>query len=384
MRLQLAKRWDDLRSSYWFIPSVMTAAAFGLSFATTTLDSRMEDGWIQGLSWLYANKPEGARTLLSTVAGSMIGVAGVTFSITIASVVYASGQYGPRLLTNFMRDTGNQVTLGTFIATFVYCLLVLRTIRSSDESVDGPLPDDFVGAFVPHIALIVGLALSVASIAVLIYFIHHVPDSIRVSHVIAGVGHELDEQISDYFPEKDGALDIEDDPEAALPEGFYDDVAFVTATADGYIQSFDDDGLVALASEHGLLLRIKMRPGDFVSKGDVLLLVHPAEGATEHVIDRVRESYTHGRARSALQDVRFLFAELVEIAARALSPGVNDPFTAINCLGRDRQPRQEPTTGRRVGARGARARASVRGGVDPRDRPGPRAAPRERGAEPLA
>ncbi len=209
---------------------------------------------------------------------------------------------------------------------------MLRTIRSADEAVDGPLSDDFVGAFVPHIALLVGLGLALASIAVLIFFIHHVPDSIRVSHVIGGVGRQLDEQVSELFPTSEGGRETEDEPEPALPEGYYDDVTPVTSKSDGYVQSFDNDGLLSLASEHGLLLRIKTRPGDFVSKGDVLLLVHPADGATEKVIRRVRQSYTHGRARSGLQDVRFLFDELVEIAARALSPGVNDPFTAINCL----------------------------------------------------
>ena len=191
MRAHLLDLWDTLRSSYWFIPSLMAVGAVVLSVVTTMADGRVGSDWIDGVSWLYANKPEGARTLLSTVAGSMIGVAGVTFSITIASVVYASGQYGPRLLSNFMRDTGNQVTLGTFIATFLYGLLVLRTIRTADEGSGGANPSgDLTGAFVPHIAILVGLVLALASIAVLIYFIHHVPDSIHVSNVIAGIGRD--------------------------------------------------------------------------------------------------------------------------------------------------------------------------------------------------
>ena len=118
MKTRLLAWWDDLRSSYWFIPAVMTVSAIILSFVSTAFDQMIGQDWVEGFGWVYANKPEGARAFLSTIAGSMIGVAGVTFSITIAAVVYATSQFGPRLLTNFMRDTGNQVTLGAFIATF--------------------------------------------------------------------------------------------------------------------------------------------------------------------------------------------------------------------------------------------------------------------------
>ena len=205
MKARILAHIDGLRSSYWFIPSVMALGAIVLSFVTTAIDGRIGPGWIERVSWLYANKPDGARGLLSTVAGSMIGVAGVTFSITIASVVYASGQYGPRLLTNFMSDRGNQVTLGTFIATFLYCLLVLRTIRAADEASGAANPSgDVVGAFVPHVAIVTALVLALASVGVLIFFIHHVPESIHVSHVIAGVGRDLSEKIEKLFPERIG------------------------------------------------------------------------------------------------------------------------------------------------------------------------------------
>ncbi|WP_333981088.1 DUF2254 family protein [Sphingomonas aerolata] len=147
---------------------------------------------MDGYVWLYASRPDGARQVLSSVGGSMITVAGTVFSVTIAAVVYASGQYGPRLLTNFMRDRGNQVTLGTFIATFLYCLLVLRTIHSADES--GGY------GFVPNLALLVGVLLALCSIAVLIYFIHHVPSKIHINSVIEDVGDRLLRGIDDRFP----------------------------------------------------------------------------------------------------------------------------------------------------------------------------------------
>ncbi|OZC03267.1 DUF2254 domain-containing protein [Rubricoccus marinus] len=330
---------DKLKSSYWFIPTLMVIGAFALSFATTAVDGWLGPDWIENVSWLYANKPEGARNLLTTVAGSMIGVAGVTFSITIASVVYASGQYGPRLLTNFMSDRGNQITLGTFIATFVYCLLVLRTVRSADEASGGENPaGDVIGAFVPHVAIVTALALTLASVGVLIFFIHHVPESIHVSNVISGVGRDLRKKIDTLFPERIGDADPgwearrDSDVQTQMPADFYLTAEAIRADGTGYIQGVDADTLLEVATEHDLVLRLRHRPGDFISDGDALLLAWPAENVTDDVCSTLRVAFAWGRQRTALQDTRFLVNELVEIAARALSPGINDPFTAISCL----------------------------------------------------
>ena len=336
MRARVLALVEDIRTSYWFIPSLMSLAAVALSFGLTMLDGRVGAGWIEGVGWLYGNKPDGARTLLSTVAGSMIGVAGVTFSITIASVVYASGQYGPRLLTNFMGDRGNQITLGTFIATFLYCLLVLRTIRAADESPDGSTPSgDLIGEFVPHIAVVTALALVLASVAVLIFFIHHVPESIHVSNVIAGIGRDLRDKIERLFPEHLGRGVGESESERAqeaLPDAFYDEAEAVVASGTGYVQGVSGDAILAVAEEADLLVRLRHRPGDFVAEGDTLALVWPPGRADASVQERIRIGYAWGRHRTAMQDTGFLFNELVEIAARALSPGVNDPFTAISCM----------------------------------------------------
>ena len=324
MRAQILALWNDVNHSYWFVPSLMVLAAIALAFGLPALDLSVGGGWIADADWLSANRPEGARNLLTTVAGSMIGVAGVTFSITIASVVYASGQYGPRLLTNFMHDRGNQVTLGTFIATFLYCLLVLRTIRSAAE--DGV-------NFVPHIALLAGLVLALCSIGVLIYFIHHTPESIHVSNVIAEVGESLCDKVDKLFPERFGGHPPSDAPgvRVALPDAFFDEATRVTAARSGYVQAVDDASLMGGATAHDLVLRLRYRPGDFVVTGDTLALAWPPDRAGD-VEDDIGRAFALGTQRTALQDTRFLFNELVEIAARALSPGVNDPFTAITCL----------------------------------------------------
>jgi uncharacterized membrane protein len=340
MHAHFVKAWETIRASYWFVPSVMAVLAMALSFATIAVDEAVGADWIDQVGLLYANKPDGARALLSTIAGSMIGVAGVTFSITIAAVSYATGQFGPRLLTNFMRDRGNQFTLGTFIATFLYCLLVLRTIRSPDEPPPGGFSDgnsaaaaELAGAFVPHVAILVGMAFAIASVGVLIFFVHHIPESIHASNVTAGIGRELNVMIEDLFPEKLGyGVPEERDPEADVPEDFLEQAAPVRADGTGYVQYVDEQRLLGAATEHDLLLCVEYRPGDFISSGQSLLYVWPAGRLTDEIAAGLRTAFIWGRQRTQRQDAPFLARELVEIAARALSPGTNDPFTAMTCM----------------------------------------------------
>ncbi len=326
MRDRLRLYLHQLRSSYWFVPAVMAISAMALSLAATRFDQWAGDQWIREVRFLYQNEPAGARALLSTVAGSMIGVAGVTFSITIVSVVYASGQYGPRVISNFMADSGNQVTLGTFIATFLYCILVLRTVRTAQEA---SADIDAIGAFVPHVAVLVALFLAVASIAVLIFFIHHVPRSIHVSNVIAGIGRELEVHVESLFPERIGDPGEVEASWTPPPDGI---ATTIKCEWTGFIQSMGGDLLVQQAKESDVVVRGLRRPGDFVSAGDALLTVYGADSLSEDSVAEFRNAFVVGATRTALQDVRFPADELVEMAVRALSPGVNDPYTAFDCI----------------------------------------------------
>ena len=256
--IKLGKLWDSLHSSYWFVPTLMAGLAIALAFAMLTLDQSGKSGPIEKLAWIYAGGPDGARTLLSTIAGSMITVAGTAFSITIVALTLASSQFGPRLLRNFMRDTGNQVVLGTFIATFIYCLLVLRTVRGDDYNV-----------FVPQISVTVGIVLAMTSIGVLIYFIHHASTSIQAWHVIGEVGSDLDKAIDRLFPQKIGYGGAGDKRRwvEEIPVGFDREASPILATSSGYLQAIDDDKLMKIAKSKQLLVRIKHRPGKFVVKG---------------------------------------------------------------------------------------------------------------------
>ena len=326
MKALLLKYWDRIRSSLWFVPAVMACLAVALATAVVELDKVVGEDWLRRVDWIYSGGAEGASLLLGTVAGSMVAIAGTVFSMTLVALSLASSQLGPRLLRNFMRDTVNQVVLGTFVATFVYCLLVLRTVRRADEV-----------AFVPHLAVSVALLLAMVSIGVLIYFIHHVSVSIQADEVIARVGKELDEGIDRLFPDHIGQSGAEFSAapnEDELPAAFARAARPVGAQEDGYLQLIDADPLMALASQEDLLLRLERRPGHYVIKGQALVMVWPGDRLSEEVAEQVNAAFVLGNQRTAVQDIEFLFNQLVEIAVRALSPGINDPFTAVACVDR--------------------------------------------------
>ena len=315
--------WDTLSSTLWFVPAVMTAASMGLAAGVVALDraTPLHAGWF----FLYSGGPEGARSVLATTAGSMITVAGVAFSATMVALSFASSELGPRLLRNFMKDRGNQVVLGTFIATFVYCLLVLRTVSESPEQ------------FVPHFGVTVGLALALASLVVLIYFIHHVARTLQADYIIGVVARELDHAIEFLYP---GGLG-DDAPPDRIPEMKERErelrnqrPAQVCLSASGYVHALDVDVLMKLATKHDLVIRILSRPGRYVHDGTPVAEVWPAANVDDTIQKKVRSAFMLGRTRTSQQDVEFAVNQLVEVAVRALSPGINDPFTAITCIDR--------------------------------------------------
>ena len=313
----------------------MTLAAIALSVISINVDAIVSTDWPEKFPFVFSNKPEGARALLATVAGSMITVAGVTFSLTLLAVSHATGQFGPRLLNNFMRDRGNQVTLGTFTSTFIYCLMVLRTVRAAATPSGEDNVEDLAAAFVPHISVTIALILTLCSVAVLIYFMHHVPESIRVSKVLSGVGRTLIDQISDLFPEtiaETQPTDRDVKPAKEVPRQFNDDAVVIGAVSNGYIQAVAESELLALAVENDLLVELIARPGDFVCEGQPLLRVGPSSQASDDVRNSLSQTYATGSHATSDQNAMFLVGQLVEVAQRAMSPGINDPNTAVSCI----------------------------------------------------
>ena len=331
MNARLIKLWQDLLSSYYFIPTLMAVGAVILAFFTSHLDKNISGSAIRELGWFYSNSADGARAILSTIAGSMITVAGVTFSMTMVAVTSASAQFGPRLIGNFMRDKANQFTLGTFTATFVYCLLIMRVARIGD----GENVENGVSAIVPNISLLVALGMTLTSVGVLIYFIHHIPETLNVGNITARVGRKLRSEIDSLFPQSIG----NDDTDNIEHEDRYilNEAVKVRADYEGYVQALNNKALMKIAQSHDLVIRLQFRPGDFCVKGNVLAHVwgvEESDGKNDdtNIAAEVKSCFAMGHERTIHQNILFLADELVEILARALSPGVNDPFTAINCM----------------------------------------------------
>jgi uncharacterized membrane protein len=313
---------DALRGSFWFLPGTFTAVAVALAAGLLAAD-RYGVGQNAATSLgLYSGGAEGARSLLSVVAGSIVSVVALAFSITIVSLQLAVAQLGPRLLRNFVRDRGNQVVLGVFVATFTYSVVVLRTIRGRDGSGDD--------AFVPHLAITGAVALAMVSIALLIYFIHHAARAIQADRVIDAVARDLDRIIDDRFPEPADA--DADAPAAEPPPARAADAAPVLARARGYVHSIDDEALGHAAARRDVVVHVAIRPGEFVIQDEPLAWVAPGGRLDDRLARAIADAYVLGPERTLIQDVLFGIEQLTEVAERALASSHIDPTTAQRCI----------------------------------------------------
>jgi len=325
MKIKIRNFWYRLQESFWFLPAVMAGAAILLSFVTIAIDKLFL--YREGAQhwWLYGGGPDGARTVLSVIAGSMITVAGVVFSITIVVLSLASSQFGPRLIRNFMNVRANQMVLGTFVATFIYGVLVLRTVNAILDA-----------RFVPGLSVTIAVVMSLLSLGVLIYFIHNVSESIQAQNIIAKVCRDLDKAVERIFPEKMGREeDLSNGPikrDYDIPKGCDRDVCQVRADHSGYLQALDNDALIRIAVEENLLIHLGYRPGNFITRGSALVTVWPGVRVDEGLSKKINAIFILGAERTLEQDVEFAISQLVEIAVRALSPGINDPITANTCI----------------------------------------------------
>ncbi|MEE4289809.1 MAG: DUF2254 domain-containing protein [Erythrobacter sp.] len=318
MTAQIRFFWARLNANYWFYPAVFALIAGALAFGTVWLDRAGAAEYLNDVDWLVPVEPQGASDILSVMASSMIAVASTVFSITLVAVTYASGTYGPRLLTNFLEDRGNQLSLATFIATFVYALIVLRSVRAGDEGAAETL--NAVQAFTPQLSLLIAYLLMGVSVGVLVFFLNHVPTSIRINKVLEQIGQRLIGTIRDTYPVEDEFRDARESEGGET----------LAARQTGYVQLIDFAELESVARECGAVVSLRVRTGDFVHRSLPLLDVKGA--APGDLQERLRECFTLGPTRTPEQDPQFLIDELVEIGLRALSPGINDPFTAITAL----------------------------------------------------
>ncbi len=318
--------WGRLNSSFWFVPAVMAVVAVALSFVLIEVDTLRDVTQTDNPSALFTFGPEGARATLSVIASSMITVASLIFSITMLSLQLASSQFGPRTLGNFMRDRSNQIVLGTFIATFLYCLFVLRSVRGTEGA--------SFSSFVPHLAVAFGVLMAAASVAVLLYFIHHIATSIRVETLLEKLAVEGCAAVDHVFPERLGHGQADDAAGQPLPDDFDTDSRLIAADSDGYVQSIGGDVLMRIAAKNDLVLRIAARPGAFVTQGACVIAAYPKVRVSDKIDEDLRGAVVIGRDRTPYQDLEFAIRRIVELAQRSLSPGINDPTTALYCIDR--------------------------------------------------
>lgn len=314
-------RREALRTTFWLVPTILVVVAALLFLVTFRIDLAAYHHQLTLPFWIRTGSADAGRQVLIAIAAAVITVVGVVFSITILALTLASQQFGPRMMRNFVRDWGNQLTLGIFVGTFVYSVLALGSIT---------------GAFVPHLSITVAEALLLVDLGVLIYFIHHIAKSIQLPEVIAGIARDLTRAIDAEFP----LLDPDQDPSteksagrsvAELSKLLDERGVMVPSSASGYLQFVGYAQLVDIAVRTDSVIRLNHRPGHFIATGQPLATVWPG-GAGGQVALALSKAHVSGPHRTLMQDPVFAIDQLVEIAIRALSPAVNDTFTALTCI----------------------------------------------------
>jgi len=331
--------YDRLRGSLLTVPLVLVAAGFGLALGAVEIDRAISRS---GNTFAFTGGPQSARDVLSAIASTMLSFTGLVFSVTIVTLQLTSSQFSPRALRNFLRDPISQVSLGVFLATFVFALTALREVRGSDGLVD---------RFVPGTAISAAFVLVGLSVVLFVGYIHHIAQSIRAVNIIGRIAAETRRSIDRVFPDEVGA-DDSDCPGSGSNGAGLDVVGgeVMAAPRTGVVQLVDGPTLARVAADAELVVAVLVAVGEFVPEGAPLLRVAPDRrtgagptgpgGRAGDRSDRERRRLDRALCRTVVigdertmeGDPAFGFRQLVDIAERALSPGINDPTTAVQCI----------------------------------------------------
>ncbi|MBW3605570.1 MAG: DUF2254 domain-containing protein [Actinobacteria bacterium] len=318
---------DRAAGSFWVLPAGLTLALGALAGVLNWTDAALRNA---GIEFGFAGGPDAARGLLSVIASSTLTLAGLVFSVTLVVLTLASSQYSPRILRSFLTDQQTKLTLGVFLGTYTYALVALRAVRTAAES-------DGRGAFVPGVTLTVAFVLALLAIAVFALFIDHVVQSIRIERIIGGIAADTRAVIDDVYPadRDDRSASVTATPRTVTAAMVDDPLAGddrshqIFAPDPRVVSSIDADTLVSRAHSADALVVLHHGVGRFVPGGAPLLtVVGPDEVDHRTFLAPVGLTVT----RTLTQDVAFGLRQLVDIAERALSPGVNDPTTAVQAL----------------------------------------------------
>jgi uncharacterized membrane protein len=310
--------WDRLETTIWFIPALLSVVSLGAGVLLVNIDMQAERDW----AWLefFRIGTAGVRQVLAVTTGAMMTVTGVVFSISVVTLTLAANQFGAKLLRNYLGDTHNKLVLGLFIGSFLYGLVVLASIDSDPAS------------NAPTLAFMVSLVLTMVAIGGLIYFIHNISTSIQADRLIAVIGRDLCDTVVDTL------APCTDSPEVAQPGerwrlAVHEAPAKVIAAENsGYVELIDYVALLELATRRHCALEIPIRPGDFVVQGNTLAVAYSLDEKSVVRYSEVCRHISLGAQRTDLQDLEYSIMQLLQIALRALSPGINDSLTAIACV----------------------------------------------------
>jgi uncharacterized membrane protein len=314
---------DSLRTQLWPVPLAATLVAAALGQYVPHLDRQLEDHLPDVvLGFLFGGGPEAAQAMLQTMAGSLVTVTALTFSLTVVTLQLASSQFSPRLLRTFSRDVFVHNTLALFLATFVFSLTVLRSIRAASEG-DG---------FVPRIAITVGFGLTLASVVALVFFLAHLATQIRVETMMRDVHEEADQALDRIFPREEN---VKPDGLAEIKSG----ARLMESAVSGFLLSVDARAVCAVALATDTFVVVDAVPGASLIAGVPFARAWPGEGNSldgqrlTELSQGLRDSLSTGFERTSTWDAGFGLQQLLDVASRALSPGINDPTTAVHALG---------------------------------------------------
>jgi uncharacterized membrane protein len=314
--------YRELMATFWFVPVLIIILSVFLPIVIVTLDNSIaidEEGWYQ---FFLVKSTDSARSILTTISGAMIGVAGTVFSMTLVVLTLASSQFGPRLIKNFMYVRLNQVVLGSYVATYLYCLQVLNVIKDNGDYV-----------FVPSISILVAILITIFNIILLIIFIHNIATSIQADKVIADISDFTSKQLDSLFAEKMGEA-VEEDQDIDIYSEMlkYQNQISILSPKAGYLQYIDSESLMEVVQKQDAFLELNHRTGSYLVKDLEVGIIHVNSSLEKGELDEILDQFVIGKTKTSQQDLEFSIYQMVEIAARALSPGVNDPFTAITCI----------------------------------------------------
>lgn len=319
MQPKLQNVWENIRSSLWFLPSLLVVLALVLSSLLIEVDVVLAEWNSAVIPWIFSGTADAARTVLSVIAGSLITVISIAFSLTIIALQQAATQFSPRVLRTFTASRTNQLVLGAYTATFIYALLVLRTVRSADQG----------DPFVPALSVTVAVGCALICLGLLIYFIHHMSQALQVSVVIDQIRAELVEHLHTLYPAQI-AEPIDDPPPIAqvIDDLHGEPTAAIRSSQTGFVRAVDEDALLSASLHRVDWLWVWPQVGNFVPRGSVVAEIASAVAPTQELTAAIQAAIVIDRERSLHQDPRFGIRQLVDIALKALSPGINDPTTA--------------------------------------------------------